>query len=164
NIKRILGEIAESKESVDQFSLSSSPFSNSGLKAESKLADGRAANLKSFFRNHNSPLYDYAELIVEVSDKHKFDYRLLAAIAMQESNLCKYIPANSNNCWGWGIYGNTVTRFSSYEEAIETVAGGIKSDYIDRGLLTASAIMSRYTPSSNGSWANSVNHFLRLLE
>ena len=132
--------------------------------AEAGLADGRIANLKQFFRTHNSPLYDHAELIVQTSDKYQFDYRLLPAIAMQESTLCRNIPKNSYNCWGWGIYGTTVTRFSNYEEAIDTVARGIRKNYIDNGLTTATQIMEKYTPSSNGGWASAVNNFMKALE
>jgi len=161
-IENLLSEIGEIK---------NNPFYNSALpqvlgayKTETQLADSRVPNLKQFFRKYNSPLYDHAELIVFVSDKYGFDYRLLPAIAMQESNLCRYIPENSHNCWGWGIYGNQVIRFSSYEEAIETVASGIKKDYIDKGLVTASKIMEKYTPSSPGTWARGVNTFIRMLE
>ena len=122
-------------------------------------------NLKVFFRKHGSPLYDFADVIVRTSDNYGFDYRLLPAIAMQESTLCRAIPENSHNCWGWGIYGNIVTRFDSYEEAIEIVAKGIKTHYLDKGLTTASTIMAKYTPSSpEGAWAKSVNQFLRALE
>ena len=135
-----------------------------GFEAVAGIADGRAANLKVFFRKYNSPLYNYAEKIVSVSDQNKFDYRLLPAIAMQESNLCRIIPDNSFNCWGWGIYGTTITRFESYDEAIETVGRGIKDHYIDEGLTTPSQIMEKYTPSSNGSWAHGVNTFLKALE
>lgn len=133
-------------------------------KAEAELSDGRVANLKAFFRKYNSPLYNYAEKIVEVSDKYNFDYRLIPAIAMQESNLCRVIPHESYNCWGWGIYGDLVTKFNSYDEAIETVAKGLKKDYIDKGLITASQIMKKYTPPSQGSWAHGVNTFMKMLE
>ncbi len=126
--------------------------------------DGRVANLKRFFRKYDSPLFPYAEKIVEVSDKYNFDYRLLPAIAMQESNLCKKIPEDSYNCWGWGIYGEKVTRFKSYNEAIETVAKGIKKHYINHGLISVRSIMNKYNPSSNGSWARGVIHFLLQLE
>ena len=160
--KKILDEI-DPKQSYNQFNFSMTPVSKS-MKTEVFLSDNRVANLKAFFRKYNSDLYDHAEKIVEVSDKHKFDYRLLPAIAMQESNLCRVIPYESYNCWGWGVYGNIVTRFDSYDDAIETVARGIKKYYIDEGLVTASAIMKKYTPSSNGSWAYGVNTFLRMLE
>lgn len=137
---------------------------NESPKTKAELSDSRVANLKAFFRKYSSPLYDYAEKIVEVSDKYGFDYRLLPAIAMQESNLCRVIPENSYNCWGWGIYGDLVTKFKSYDEAIETVAKGLKREYIDKGLITASQIMKKYTPPSKGSWAYGVNTFMKMLE
>jgi hypothetical protein len=126
--------------------------------------DERVAVLKAFFRKHDSPLYDHADYIVAVSDQYGLDFRLLPAISMQESGACKVIPPNSYNCWGWGIYGNTITRFNSYPEAIDSVAKGLKTNYIDRGLTTTEQIMSKYNPSSNGSWAFGVNTFLDVLE
>lgn len=164
-VKRILQEIDDELKSVKrQFNYSGNPFVLGAYETGVTLADGRVANLKSFFRKYNSPLYDYADHIVKVSDKYQFDYRLLPAIAMQESNLCRVIPDNSHNCWGWGIYGTTVTRFDSYDAAINAVAKGLKEMYIDQGLLTASAIMRKYAPSSNGSWQHGVNTFMRILE
>lgn len=155
----ILDEIDHAAETVT----ASTPHGGS-YPAEAEISDSRVANLKQFFRNHNSPLYDHAEFIVITSDKYQFDYRLLPAIAMQESTLCRAIPENSHNCWGWGIYGDSVIRFDSYPEAIDTVAKGIRENYIDKGLTTASKIMEKYTPSSNGSWARAVNTFMQALE
>lgn len=126
--------------------------------------DIRVANLKYFFRKYNSILYDHAETFVKRADENQFDYRLLPAIAMQESNLCKYIYEDSHNCWGWGIYGNKVTRFDSYDEAIDTISRGIKKYYIDKGLTTPEDIMRKYTPPSDGSWAYGVNTFLKIIE
>lgn len=163
-IRNILTEIENTKKPSEQFNFSSGPAVMGAFTAETELVDGRAANLKQFFRKYNSDLYDYAEKIVKVSDENHFDYRLLPAIAMQESNLCRVVPEGSHNCWGWGVYANTVTKFESYDEGIETVARGIKKNYIDKGLVTASSIMEKYTPSSNGSWAHGVNTFLRMLE
>lgn len=163
---KVLGEISDRRNNAEnyQFTASYKADLSKGYTAEIKPGDARAINLKIFFRKHNSDLYNHAEKIIEVSDKYQFDYRLLPAIAMQESNLCRVIPDNSYNCWGWGIYGTTVTRFDSYDDAIETVAKGIKEHYIDEGLVTASAIMQKYTPSSNGSWQHGVNTFLKALE
>ena len=159
-IKKILNEIS----SIDQFSKPSGPAVLGAVQAQAKLFDNRVANLKSFFRKYNSPLYDYAETIVSTADQYNFDYRLLPCIAMQESNMCKYIPDESYNCWGWGIYGDTVTKFEGYEDAIETVSRGLKEHYLDKGMVTASSIMEIYTPSSKGSWAYAVNYCLRALE
>lgn len=130
----------------------------------SAAADPRVAYLKAFFRNYDSELYDHAEFIVATADTHGIDYRLLPAIAMQESNLCRVIPHGSHNCWGWGIYGDKVTRFESYPQAIETVSAGLKKYYVDQGLVTPEQIMQKYTPSSNGSWAYGVNYFFGKIE
>lgn len=161
-IASFLTELADAKSGKNyQFSASYNANLSEGYTTEIKAGDARAANLKAFLRKYNSDLYDHADKIIEVSDKYGFDYRLLPAIAMQESNLCRVIPDDSHNCWGWGIYGTTVTRFDSYDEAIETVGKGIKEHYIDEGLVTASAIMQKYTPPSQGSWQHGVNLFMK---
>lgn len=128
------------------------------------VVDGRAANLKRILRKYNSPLYDSAEYMVAKADEYKFHYGLLFAIAMQESQGCKAIPPGSHNCWGYGIYGDKVTTFDSYEEAIDVVSTGLYNNYIQKGLTTPEQIMKKYTPSSNGSWAYAVNFFFDKLE
>lgn len=138
--------------------------SSEQLLSEFKTSDIRVANLKYYFRKYESVLYDKSEYFVAMADKYQLDYRLLPAIAMQESNLCKHIYAGSYNCWGWGIYGNKVTRFSSYEEAIETISRGLKKNYIDKGFTTPEEIMRKYTPPSDGSWAFGVNFFLKAID
>lgn len=127
--------------------------------------DERVAILKAFLRKYESPLYDHAEYIVETADKYGIDFRLIPAISMQESTGCKRIPPGSHNCWGWGIYGDKVTRFNSYPEAIDTVSKGLKANYIDKGYVTPDEIMRKYNPGSpNGSWARGVNTFFGVLE
>lgn len=127
--------------------------------------DERVAILKAFLRKHDSPLYEHTEFIVDTADKYGIDFRLIPAISMQESGACKVIPYNSYNCWGWGIYGSKVTRFSSYPEAIETVSRGLKMNYIDHGYVTPDEIMRKYNPSSpGGSWARGVNSFFNVLQ
>lgn len=155
---QILDEIS----SYQEFS-NSAKIKQEGYGANVELSDGRAANLKLFFRKYNSPLYEHADFIVKTADKYQFDYRLLPAIAMIESGLCNQIPNGSHNCWGWGIYGNTVTRFETYPDAIEAVSRGIRKNYLDKGKTTASEIMASYAPSST-TWASNVNSFLKVLE
>jgi hypothetical protein len=126
--------------------------------------DARVLLVSNFLRKYDSPLLPFANQIIEISDKYHLDYRLLVAIAMQESGLCKKIPPLSHNCWGYGIYGDLVTRFSSYPEGMETVARGLKKNYIDQGLNTPEEIMAKYTPPSQGSWAVGVNRVMNALE
>lgn len=162
---KILNELKiDQYASVINTPASSIPLVLGAIESETIVEDGRAENLKSFFNTYDSPLESYAQFIVDISDKYGFDYRLLPAIAMQESTGCKIIPHNSFNCWGYGIYGDKVTRFSNYEEAIDTVARGLKKNYIDKGLVTPGSIMQRYTPSSEGSWANAIRFFFNKLD
>ncbi|OGG13329.1 hypothetical protein A2773_00845 [Candidatus Gottesmanbacteria bacterium RIFCSPHIGHO2_01_FULL_39_10] len=123
--------------------------------------DARPALLEHFFARYGSDLYPYASYIVDVSDKYSLDYALIPAMAMQESELCKKIPEDSHNCWGYGIYGDKVVNFASYEEGIERVAKTLKEKYIEDSLTNPDLIMSRWTPSSNGSWSFAVNFFMQ---
>lgn len=122
--------------------------------------DGRLAALQEYLGSYNSALLPYAKKIIEEADKNELDYRLLPAIAMKESTLCKRIPKNSYNCWGFGIYGTKVTRFSDYNEAIETVSKSLAKNYIKQGYVEPYEIEKKYTPSSNGSWAQNVSLFM----
>ncbi|HZE87174.1 MAG TPA: hypothetical protein VE090_03110 [Methylomirabilota bacterium] len=126
--------------------------------------DGRTEKIRQFFERYNSPLEPYAQDVITAADEYGLDYRLVPAIAMQESNLCKKIPEASYNCWGFGIYGKTITRFSDYREAIYTVTKTLATKYKENGLTTPDEIMTMYTPSSNGSWAFSVNQFMNQLQ
>lgn len=119
--------------------------------------DARIEVLEEFFKRYNSPLQGQGELIVRLADEHGLDYRLVPAIAFKESTLCQKIPKGSYNCWGYGIYGEKVTRFDSYPDAIDTVTKGLARNYIAKGYTSPEEIMSKYTPSSNGSWAETVN-------
>jgi len=126
--------------------------------------DSRVENLRVFLNRYESPLEPFSGQIVKSSEKYGLDSRLLPAIAMQESNLCKKAPRDSYNCWGFGIYGKKVTSFSGYEEAIETVSKTLAKNYKDIGLITPEQIMTKYTPSNNGDWALSVNYFMNQLQ
>jgi hypothetical protein len=140
------------------------PTSENVFSTEIIASDGRVEKIRQFFADYGSPLEPYAEDVVKAADEYGLDFRLIPAIAMQESNLCKRIPANSHNCWGFGIYGKTVTRFDNYKDAIYQVTKTLATKYKPKGLVTPDEIMTMYTPTSNGSWAFSVNHFMDQLQ
>lgn len=135
----------------DQYEISGNVIENQNVKAE---------KVKFFLQKYNSPLEPYSVDIVNAAEEYGLDYRLIPAIAMKESTLCKKIPIGSNNCWGFGIYGGKVTRFESYKEGIYIVTRALATRYRDRGLITPDQIMTMYTPSSDGSWARDVNLFM----
>lgn len=136
------------------------PAASGTLKINIYAQDARRTAVASFFKRYNSDLLPYAQDVVNAADKYGLDYRLIPAIAMQESNLCKKAPKDSYNCWGFGIYGGKITKFENYTQAIDTVTKTLASQYKAKGLATPEEIMSKYTPSSNGSWAASVNMFM----
>lgn len=147
-------------------------------------SDARAVIVANFLKRYNSskaeggfrdldhPLVpeDYfGEFFVQLADKYGMDFRLLPAIAMQESNLCKVTPKTYNpdgsvresyNCLGFGVYGDKVAHFPNFEANFEAAAKTLKKHYIDKGLDTPYKIMRKYTPPSDGSWAESVNQWM----
>ena len=140
------------------------PTAQNTMTAEITESDGRIEKIRQFLARYGSPLEPYAADIVEAADQFGLDYRLVPSIAMQESNLCKKIPDNSYNCWGYGIYGKQVKHFKDFKDGIYTVTEGLSKNYKKNGLVTPNQIMSVYTPSSNGSWAFGVNHFMAELQ
>jgi len=128
---------------------------------EIKAEDGRCLAIENYLKKYNSPLLPYANILCETSKKYGLDYRLLVAIAQQESNLCKTSHPEWFNCWGWGIHSKGTKTYSSFEEAIESVARGIKENYCDKGYCEDPCVMMRkYTPKSNGSWCFGVKKFM----
>jgi len=127
-------------------------------------SDARPEIVKQYLEFYNSPLVPYANLIVQTADKYSIDFRLIPAIAQQESNLCKIIPPGSYNCWGWGITGSSTLGFDSFPDGIEIVSKGLRENYLNKGYVTISDIMSKYTPQSNGSWAHGVTEFMTAMQ
>jgi hypothetical protein len=119
--------------------------------------DARPEIIRQYLTYFNSPLTPYADEIVKAADENKLDYRLITAIAQQESNLCKVIPPSSYNCWGWGINSASNLAFKSFQDGIDKVSKGLKTQYVDKGYLTVTEIMSKYNPvSPNGAEGKSV--------
>jgi hypothetical protein len=140
------------------------PVSSPQIADQIGASDARTEIVKKYLTKYNSPLVPQANFIVQMADKYQLDFRLLPAIAQQESNLCKIIPPGGYNCWGWGITGSSTLGFDSFEHGIETVSEGLRRLYLDKGYKTVEEIMSKYTPSSNGSWARGVSQFMADME
>lgn len=123
--------------------------------------EAREGILESYLKSKGSPLADYANDLITVSDEYALDWRLVASISGQESHFCEKTPLNSNNCWGWGWHETSKTTFPDYSIGIRKVAKSLRTDYLNRGLLTPCQIMTRYTPfSPNGAWCKGVTYFM----
>ncbi len=134
------------------------------INATATGADARPMLIKKYLEKYKSPLLPYSDLIFELSESYGYEYYWIVAIAQQESNLCKKIPEDSHNCWGYGIHKKGTLKFDNYELALKSYAEYLKRQYFDKGLNTAELMMTKYCPSSNGSWANGVNQFIEELK
>lgn len=107
----------------------------------------------------------YADVIVREADKNGFDFRLLPAIAMCESNLGKHMPLKSGfNPFGIAVYTGTQVgkNFDSWDHAIEWVSSYIHDRYFTQGITTLHDIGEIWAPPSakdGGSWADCVQYF-----
>ena len=143
------------------------PQSSMEVSQNVNYTDARSALIKNFFAEYNSPLVSYSSIFVNVADKYKLDYKLLPSIAMQESKGGQKVIKGSFNPFGYGIYGDLVIKFSSWEEGIERVGRALREDYLDQGLKTPIQIMAKYTPPSlakGGTWAKGVSSFMHDLQ
>jgi len=142
-------------------SLPSEPYAISG---NVYGKDARIEIIRQYLEYYRSPLEPYSTQLVAMADKYGLDFKLTTAIAQQESNLCKKIPENTYNCWGWGIHSQGTLGFEDYSHAIETVSRGLRKEYLDKGFVSIEDIMGKYTPLSNGSWAQGVSTFMADME
>jgi hypothetical protein len=141
------------------------PSFDKEIQTSIKTADARPEIIRQYLNKYQSPLEPYSNLIVDLSDQYNFDYRWLVAIAQQESGLCLHIPENSYNCWGWGIYGDKVTRFDSYEDALRRISPQFTKIFLQGDHSKDPVeVMKTYTPPSDGSWADGVSSFFGNLE
>ena len=124
-----------------------------------KGEDNRAKILKNFLDKYNSPLSPYSNIFIKNADNYDLDWKLVASISGVESTFGKHIPYNSYNGWGWGIYGDNVIYFSSWEEGIETVSKGIRENYINKWKAANVYEIGRIYAASP-RWASNVTYFM----
>lgn len=116
--------------------------------------DNRVVILAKFLATKNSPLADYAQYIVTQADKYAISWTEVVAISGIESNYGKKSPANTHNAWGLG--GNRLFTFSSWEDGIDYASWLIGTKY---RLAEDRAIKYSYCPNTDGcnsQWANIV--------
>ena len=120
------------------------------------------ATLKAYLQSKKSPLADYADVFIREAKENNLDWRLVAAISGLESSYGVRIPYNSYNGWGWGIYGDKVLKFASWDEAIGTISKGLRKNYIDRGATDINSIGRIYAASP--TWAERVTFIMNQME
>jgi hypothetical protein len=125
-------------------------------------ADNDVIILHNYLVANGSPAAGSAATFINVAQEYGFNWKLLVGIADTESGLCKVIPIMpdgrlSYNCFGFGVYGDNVLAFKSFDDAIETVGKSLAQTYGVKN-LTPLAMEPSYCPPAtyNHSWADSV--------
>lgn len=126
--------------------------------------DARIEIVTRFLDRYHSPLKPhsyYGQFFVSLADKYGFDFRLLPAIAMQESQLCKNTHSQApNNCLGFGIHSQGTLDFNSYEAGFERAAKELKANYIEEGRVLITELGQKYNGGDHQAWADAVNQFM----
>ena len=145
--------------------ISDTDLDDTGVKGVQTIVesdDARPAIVAKFLERHNSPMepYDYyGQKLVEIADTYNLDFRLLPAIAMRESNLCKNTHSGApHNCLGFGIHSDGALDFDSYEEGFERAAKEIRAYYVNEGRITTEMVGQKY--ASSPTWSDGVNQFM----
>lgn len=123
----------------------------------------RTQILHDYLQKYDSPLAPHARVFIQEADKNHLDWKLVAAIAGVESYFGHYIPYNSYNGWGFGVFGNNVRRFESWEQAIQIISKSLKTDYQDKWKAQNVYQIGRIY-AADPLWSFKVNHFLSEIE
>lgn len=86
--------------------------------------DYRVIVFDYYLKINNSPLQGLGSKFVESCDRYDApaDCTVVLAIARIETDLCKYLPSQTQqNCWGFGGADTNRYYFSSYEAGIDLV-------------------------------------------
>lgn len=122
-------------------------------------SDPRVKILTQYLTKHDSPLVDSAHTFVEAADKYNLDWKLVASISGLESSFGIHIPYNSYNGWGWGVYGDNVIRFKSWDEAIWTISQALREKYLKDNPISDPYLIGP-TYASSPTWAVRVDSIM----
>lgn len=122
--------------------------------------------LDAYLASKASPLAGHGVDLMRSAVRYNIDPRLIVAISGAESTF-GVITCAPYNAWGYGCPNGPV-HFASWADAIDTVAHGLRANYLDDGLTSVAAIHLRYAPPAaandptglNYAWPVNVSRFL----
>jgi len=123
--------------------------------------DPRAAQMRVVLAKYKSPMVGLEDVLIKTAEKYNLDWTLMAAIAGTESSFARRMPANCNNPYGWGIYGDNKLCFKSLEDSIEGVAAGLSSKY---NISSLESIAHTYNTVSTDGWITHTKFFMNKIK
>lgn len=121
--------------------------------------DPRALKLARYLKSKNSVLAGYAIDFVAAADKYGLDWKMLPAIAGNESGFAKAYVPGTYNAWGWG---GGYLYLGSWGQAIETISKALKENYVAKGATTVPAIGRIY--AADPYWAGKVQMYMNQID
>lgn len=125
-----------------------------------------AARIDAYLMTKASPMVGQGAAFIASGGAWKIDPRLLVAISGAESNFGQ-ITCAPFNAWGYGC-PNGPYRFTSWADGIDTVAKGLRTNYLSEGRTSVALINLKYAPIGaandptglNNNWTINVSKFL----
>lgn len=125
-----------------------------------------AGQIDAYLGGKGSPMTGQGSAFVASGGRWQIDPRLLVAIAGAESSFGG-ITCAPFNAWGWGC-PNGPYRFESWADGIDTVAKGLRTNYLSEGRTSVALIHQKYAPVAaandptglNNYWTVNVSRFL----
>ncbi|NTU46816.1 glucosaminidase domain-containing protein [Candidatus Roizmanbacteria bacterium] len=115
--------------------------------------------IKRTLEKYHSPLVNSVDAFMNACQKYSLDCYLLPSITGLESTFGQFIWPTSYNPFGWG--GGYI-MFKSWEEGIQTVARGLRENYVNKGATDVESIGHIYSESP--TWAVRVRNFMAQME
>lgn len=127
--------------------------------------DKRVYVLDEYFRINQSPLYGTAQIMVDKCEQYGApkDCIFLAAIARNETDLCKYHNSfEMLNCWGFGGGGVYRIKFNSWEEVIDRITSVLTQQYGNIYIINPSLMERTFCGDEPGctNWGNKIKQFV----
>jgi len=144
----------------------SSPAAGSADVASTTATDGAsAAQLDAYLAGKGSPMAGSGAALMASGGRWQIDPRLIVAIAGAESSFGA-ITCAPFNAWGYGC-PNGPYNFSSWADGIDTVAQGLRTNYLSEGRVSVALINLKYAPLGaandptglNNHWTANVSKF-----
>ena len=130
--------------------------------------DSRAQKINEVYKIYNCPMEGLGDVMVYEADKNNIPWWLVASVSFQESGCGKKTPKvggmETYNAWGWAVYGGNAFAFDNWVRGIETVSKYFSDRFYSQGITDTCEIMKTYTPPSDGSWCEGVNHFGEMIQ